>query len=285
MRCSTASCDSAALITVLDILLGSFTGGGSLTVNIGGAQAQLWPTPRASAASGPPGSGRRPRSRPAPGRPAAPGSPARGPAAPAVGSARHRRRPISPRARWPPPTSGTESDGALAVGLLALALGAVLVEADRRKMRQAGDRAVAPIPSGGSRRMTTPGRTRDPITIWHRLLRGLRALPAPRRARARHGRVRARRGCPTCTDHERRRCERRASGRAPAAGPPGTGGADRRRHGRAAARSGGAAAGPAALAAGVQRCTRPGRADPRRPLLARRASRSPATTAAPPTRG
>ena len=43
-----ANCNSAALITVTDILLGSVTGGGSLTAVVGGAQAQLSPDPGAS---------------------------------------------------------------------------------------------------------------------------------------------------------------------------------------------------------------------------------------------
>jgi hypothetical protein len=50
--------------------------------------------------------------------------------------------------------AGTRSDGAVAVGLAAVLLGAVLVEADRRKMLQAG---VATAPSTPAPPEATPG--------------------------------------------------------------------------------------------------------------------------------
>ena len=139
-----ASCDSAAAITVVDILLGSFTGGGSLTVNVGGAQAQL--TDAASFQ----GLGL--------------GAPAPAPPTGSQGSgASVTRRPTKPTGATTPGSigsdgaitpapvaateTGTKSDGAIAVGILAVLLGAALLEADRRKMIQAGVALAPPNPA------------------------------------------------------------------------------------------------------------------------------------------
>ncbi len=133
-----ANCDSAALITVLDILLGSFTGGGSLTVNIGGTQAQLT---RAEGFGGlgaistdaPPvlGGG------PATGGGAVLGTP---PVTQPLGTgtddgADGEVRRVGPIAVT---DTDTESDGALGVGIGALVLGVLLVAADHRRLRKAG---------------------------------------------------------------------------------------------------------------------------------------------------
>jgi hypothetical protein len=136
-----ATCDSAAVITVADILLGSVTGGGSFTVAIGGAQAQLstddGPTaPSAAAPRVAPSTGAAP---PALGTvPFAVGPTGAAPAG-VTGAPPSPLRPRAASARL-----GRQSDGALAVGLGALALGVALVEADRRKMRQAAAAPSAP---------------------------------------------------------------------------------------------------------------------------------------------
>jgi hypothetical protein len=132
-----ASCDSGALITVLDILLGSFTGGGSLTVNVGGTQARVADSegftgfgsigPAQAPTLGPTSPGRAPSGALGP----LPPVPGRTPA----GDRGSEAAPATPAAAT---DEDTESDGALAVGLVAVLLGAVLVEADRRKMRQVG---------------------------------------------------------------------------------------------------------------------------------------------------
>lgn len=145
-----AACDAGAAITVVDILVGAFTGGGSFTLNIGGTQAQLVepepfegfgaPDPAGLPVGAPPsgsgGPGAPPGLGPVPGSTPSPG-PAR--AADDLGG-----EPVGADA-------GTRSDGALAVGLVVLAFGAVLVEADRRKMRAAlapVDPTPAEVPSG-----------------------------------------------------------------------------------------------------------------------------------------
>ena len=268
-----ASCDSAAAITVIDILLGSFTGGGSLTLNIGGTQARFGEGSEFDGF----GTGGE-------GQPPSVGAPA---AAPRLGA---RRPPLPHRpVEAPPrpaeeiqraPASGdrdTKSDGALAVGLGVLVMGAALAEADRRKMRQAG--SPSPARPHRPRRPPQDDRThREHATrspIWHRLLRGVRAVPPSGRADARHGRVRAlprargRRAPPRSTTPTSRR-----------AGESGGDGGDRRsrwcRHQWRGwrRRHRGHRRPHVARAAGVQPLHRSGRADPRRPLLAHRASPS-----------
>jgi hypothetical protein len=138
-----ASCDSAALITVVDILLGSFTGGGSLTLNIGGTQTRFG---EASAFDGfgPGGDGQSPSA----------GSPTAGPAprgaAPAgaapTGGGTVEPTEDLPGVREAEDDDDTKSDGALAVGIGVLVIGAALAEADRRKMRQAGTAVPRPTP-------------------------------------------------------------------------------------------------------------------------------------------
>jgi hypothetical protein len=136
-----ASCDSAAVITVADILLGSVTGGGSLTAAIGGAQAQLIPDDGAAEPSSP--TTRTSSPEPEPVGTGAPFAFAPTAPAPTGGTA---AAPTSLRPRTTAAHLGHASDGALAVGLGALGLGAVLVEADRRKMRQAGVAALPATP-------------------------------------------------------------------------------------------------------------------------------------------
>jgi hypothetical protein len=148
-----ASCDSGALITVLDILLGSVTGGGSFTAVVGGAQAQ-----RSAAAAGVTlgerggssgvvlgGSDGGAGAGPGFGAIGSDGSPVLGgPTGPTGGSGAAAGAGSGTAARPASATTGTDDDRgpAVAVGLGALLLGGVLVEADRRKMRQAG--ALAP---------------------------------------------------------------------------------------------------------------------------------------------
>ena len=138
-----AACDSAAPITVVDILLGSFTGGGSLTVNVGGTQAQLTD---ASAFQGLGGRA------PAPTLP----SSGLGDGGSVVRRSTNPTGAPTPRVATstggitPEPAAadaGTKPDGAVAVGLAALLLGAALLEADRRKMVQAGVALAPPIPA------------------------------------------------------------------------------------------------------------------------------------------
>jgi hypothetical protein len=142
-----ASCDSGALITVLDILLGSVTGGGSFTVVVGGAQAE-----RNEAAEGVSLGGRGGPSvvlggsggGDGGGGPFGSGGPALGSSSGAGGPG---GRSGSGTAGGTPAGGTATSTGgrgpAVAVGLGALLLGGALVEADRRKMRQAG--VLAPL--------------------------------------------------------------------------------------------------------------------------------------------
>lgn len=146
-----ASCSSGGAITVIDILLGSVTGGGSFTAVLGGAQAQFVKTSGGVQLGG--GSG------------GAPGGPVLGGST--GGSTGGAFAPLPTGAGSGSTggpggstggTGGTgvsvpavaaadvadASDGAAPVALGVLALGALLVEADRRKMRQAG---VAATPS------------------------------------------------------------------------------------------------------------------------------------------
>ncbi len=140
-----ASCDSAALITVLDILLGSFTGGGSLTLNVGGTQARISDA-ESFEGLGPAGQGQAPSL-----GGSAPGAAPRGLSAGSVPTTPGTVPAVDhePSGQEAVADTDTKSDGALAVGLAALALGVVLVEADRRKMRQAGVAAgpLRPPPS------------------------------------------------------------------------------------------------------------------------------------------
>ena len=126
------ACDMGAAITVVDILLGSVTGGGSLTLNIGGTQAKLTeaePFDGFGAVAARPAADATPPAVAVPRAPTAPAAPA--PAAAPTGAAR------TVVAGTPATDVDMRSDGALAVGLAVLGLGAVLVEADRRKMRAA----------------------------------------------------------------------------------------------------------------------------------------------------
>jgi hypothetical protein len=139
-----ASCDFEAAITVTDILLGAGTGGGSLTVDLGGAQAQLLPPDDTAPTA------TQPLSTPVSG-----GSSLDSVGLPPSGQALGGLSPVgspgsSPTALHSQPASvaGSASDGALAVGLAVVGLGVVLVEGDRRKMRRAlAGRAAVP-PSG-----------------------------------------------------------------------------------------------------------------------------------------
>ena len=138
-----SSCDSGAAITVADILLGSVTGGGSLTAVVGGAQAQYIPPAAGVRVGGDTG---------ASGGPALGGSDGfTGPGAfqPSTGDAAvgaPRTSTTTPPSRPTSVRTSLADDHAVPVALLALLLGALLVEADRRKMRQAGV-AVSTLPS------------------------------------------------------------------------------------------------------------------------------------------
>jgi hypothetical protein len=136
-----ANCNFKAAITVVDILLGSASGAGSFTFNVGGAQAQLLPgtdqgpsTPGATAeAAGP--SPTVAGSLPLGPLPSVPSAVAPGPS----------RTALRPRRAA---DVGTASDGALAVGLVTVGFGLLLVEGDRRKMRRAAVPSPAPeVPS------------------------------------------------------------------------------------------------------------------------------------------
>jgi hypothetical protein len=138
-----SSCNSGAAITVADILLGSITGGGSLTAVIGGTQAQFIPPASGVSLGGDPGTG---------GGPTLGGTDgSRGPGAfqPSTGGGVVTvpgRATTTPSARPASVRTSFADDHAVPVALLALLLGALLVEADRRKMRQAGV-AVSNLPS------------------------------------------------------------------------------------------------------------------------------------------
>jgi hypothetical protein len=138
-----SSCNSGAAITVADILLGSITGGGSLTAVIGGAQAQFIPPASGVSLGGDAGTG---------GGPTLGGTDGfGGPRAfqPDTGGAAVTvpgRATTTPSARPASVRTSFADDHAVPVALLALLLGALLVEADRRKMRQAGV-AVSTLPS------------------------------------------------------------------------------------------------------------------------------------------
>jgi hypothetical protein len=131
-----ANCNFKAAITVVDILLGSASGAGSFTFDVGGAQAQLLkgadddgPTTTVATAvdeSLPPiGDTGLPLSGPSGGRPE-------------VSVPNPGLTPLGPRRAA---QVGKASDGALAVGLVTVGLGLLLVDGDRRKMRRA---AAAP---------------------------------------------------------------------------------------------------------------------------------------------
>jgi hypothetical protein len=143
-----ANCNSASLITVTDILLGSVSGGGSLTAVLGGAQAQLTPDQGAGLASGgPTGSVTFP---PTAGGDVGTPNATLGLSGSLPGDTTTSGAPAGTTAIAPRALAarlGSASDGALAVGLGTLALGAALVEADRRKMRQAGVLAAPPAPA------------------------------------------------------------------------------------------------------------------------------------------
>jgi hypothetical protein len=137
-----ASCDSAAAITVIDILLGSVSGGGSLTVQLGGAQAT---TGQADTFQGlgeggdrPPAAAGRPSPRVPSGRPDVPSVPG--------GRGDDGEEASAPVETTGVADTGTESDGALAVGLVTVLLGAALMEGDRRKMRRAALAPTEPDP-------------------------------------------------------------------------------------------------------------------------------------------
>jgi hypothetical protein len=148
-----ATCDAGPAITVADILLGSLSGGGSFTAVIGGAQAErsgaaelvtLGGGGAAGAGTGPDLSGGSAGSGlgGAGGLPSL-GGPAGGPRIGGTGgTATTAAGPVRPAASS---TSGAD-DHAVPVALAVLALGGLLVEADRRKMRQAGV-AVVPDPT------------------------------------------------------------------------------------------------------------------------------------------
>jgi hypothetical protein len=115
-----ADCGNAAYITVLDILLGSITGSGTFKLSIGGVDAG------SSAVDGFAFAG---ATRLVPPTPAGPAESSGSALAPAPVAA----QPTT-AGRTAPVAASVEdvSDGALAVALVALVLGAVLVELDRR---------------------------------------------------------------------------------------------------------------------------------------------------------
>lgn len=129
------SCNSGALITVADILLGSVTGGGSFTAVFGGAQAQLLESPATSRGGGSSSTGGSSLG-------GTTGSSGAGAFRPPLGGgvlttvAPGTGGSPSPR----PVVTRTDfaEDHAVPVALLALLLGGLLLEADRRKMRHAG---------------------------------------------------------------------------------------------------------------------------------------------------
>jgi hypothetical protein len=126
-----ADCGNAAYVTIIDLLLGSLTGSGTFQLSLGGVDAGSSVVDSYAFASAPPPPG--PVSRPAGPTADRPSPPEATPAArPAVG----------PTARVAAPVDDVP-DGAVPVALAALALGALLVELDRRKMRST-------LPPGGS---------------------------------------------------------------------------------------------------------------------------------------
>jgi hypothetical protein len=138
-----SSCNSGAAITVADILLGSITGGGSLTAVIGGAQAQFIPPAPGVSFGGDADTGGGPTLGDAGGFRGSgafqPGTGGAAVAAPGTSTTEPSTRPASVHTSF-------ADDHAVPVALLALLLGGLLVEADRRKMRQAGV-AVSTLPS------------------------------------------------------------------------------------------------------------------------------------------
>jgi hypothetical protein len=136
-----AHCDFEAAITVVDILLGSATGGGSLTLDVGGAQAQLLPgaeTTTTTTLDGTTGAGNVPHGDAFPAPDLSSGA---GGSASLAGSG-------TPTAAPPRRTAahlGTVGDGALAVGLVTVGLGLLLVEGDRRAMRGAAHAPTEPV--------------------------------------------------------------------------------------------------------------------------------------------
>jgi hypothetical protein len=135
-----ASCDATAAILVIDLLLGSVSGGGSFTFAVGGAQAT---TSTADTFDGlglggaPPVVGREPAPAPRPTVAPPPVSvPTIGAPPTTLGTVVDTTRPVE---------TDDVSDGALAVGIATVLLGVVLVEGDRRKMR----RAVIPSDASG----------------------------------------------------------------------------------------------------------------------------------------
>jgi hypothetical protein len=136
-----ASCSSGGAITVIDILLGSVTGGGSLTAVVGGAQAQFIRNTAGAqldAGSGDAGGLDLGGTSSGDGGLVVPDVPDTTPGGTAVTTPGRAGRTAATT------TAGTASDGAVAVAVCTLLLGGLLIEADRRKMRQAGTVGAAP---------------------------------------------------------------------------------------------------------------------------------------------
>lgn len=141
----TASCEWAPYITIADLLIGSVTGAGTFSVELGGTEATTEPIaappvmgamPGVRAATAPSAA---PIAAPAPApRPPASTGPAAPPPAAPVGE-ELAAGPVAPIASDEGPTR----DLAAAVGLATIALGIALAEADRRSMRRAQRAAAA----------------------------------------------------------------------------------------------------------------------------------------------
>ena len=151
-----ADCDMAPLITVADLLIGSVTGAGTFTIELGGTEATTEPI------APPRGLGAAPGARASTATPAAPPrAGVRTPAAPVTtrpspvataGPVEVAGETIEPIAA---PVDDPGRDLAAVVGLVTIALGALLVEGDRRTMRRAQRAAVTAAATSTTTEETT----------------------------------------------------------------------------------------------------------------------------------
>jgi len=135
------SCDVAGAITVLDVLAGSVTGAGRLSIELGGTEATTATIAAPARLGAPPGAFATPvspgvlSSNAAPAGVAAPAAPQPAPIAAPAAPAAPPVATAAPVAALPVPEPGR--DLAAAVGLATMLLGALLAEGDRRMMRRA----------------------------------------------------------------------------------------------------------------------------------------------------
>ncbi len=126
-----ADCGNAAYVTIIDLMLGSVTGGGSMRLSVAGVSAGTGVADEFAFAPLPPPPAGTPPAAVVTNAPPAPAGTVVAPVttAPAAPTG----TPLRPASQALDPVS----DGAVAVALGSLALGAALIEGDRRKMRRA----------------------------------------------------------------------------------------------------------------------------------------------------